>query len=124
MTFTVEVDVPVLMRDGVELTTNVWTPAGDGPFPVLLVRTPYGKDDAGLYGNPKLPDVFALVVFVALATGSWSTCTALTGYLGGVVFRDNTLLAIAVGIGVALLVTAATEAVRRLRGRTVRSPAR
>jgi putative CocE/NonD family hydrolase len=61
MTFTVEVDVPVPMRDGVALATNVWRPEGRGPFPALLVRTPYGKDDAGLYGNPKLPDVFALV---------------------------------------------------------------
>ncbi|MFI7448576.1 CocE/NonD family hydrolase [Nonomuraea sp. NPDC049714] len=61
MTFAVEVDVPVPMRDGIALATNVWRPAGPGPFPVLLVRTPYGKDDAGLYGNPKLPDVFALV---------------------------------------------------------------
>ncbi|SEF37567.1 hypothetical protein SAMN05421837_114127 [Amycolatopsis pretoriensis] len=61
MTFTVEVDVPVPMRDGVALATNVWLPHGTGPFPALLVRTPYGKDEAGLYGNPKLPDVFALV---------------------------------------------------------------
>ena len=48
MTFTVEVDVRVPMRDGVALATNVWRPAGPGRFPVLLVRTPYGKDDAGL----------------------------------------------------------------------------
>ncbi|WP_103344022.1 CocE/NonD family hydrolase [Amycolatopsis sp. CA-126428] len=61
MSFTVEVDVPVPMRDGVALATNVWLPDGPGPFPALLVRTPYGKDNAGLYGNPKLPDVFALV---------------------------------------------------------------
>ncbi|VVJ22058.1 Uncharacterised protein [Amycolatopsis camponoti] len=61
MSFTVEVDVPVPMRDGVALATNVWLPERPGPFPALLVRTPYGKDDAGLYGNPKLPDVFALV---------------------------------------------------------------
>jgi putative CocE/NonD family hydrolase len=61
MTFVVEVDVPVQMRDGVALATNVWRPEGPGPFPVLLVRTPYGKDDAGTFGNPKLPDVFALV---------------------------------------------------------------
>ncbi|MEU0795931.1 CocE/NonD family hydrolase [Amycolatopsis sp. NPDC005961] len=61
MSFTVEVDVPVPMRDGVALATNVWLPEAPGPFPALLVRTPYGKDDAGLYGNPKLPDVFALV---------------------------------------------------------------
>src|SRR5918998_57505 len=61
MTFVVEVDVPVPMRDGVALATNVWRPEDQGPFPVLLVRTPYGKDDAGTFGNPKLPDVFALV---------------------------------------------------------------
>jgi uncharacterized protein len=61
MTFTVEVDVPVPMSDGVALATNVWLPQGAGPFPALLLRTPYGKDDAGLYGNPKLPSVFALV---------------------------------------------------------------
>lgn len=61
MTFVVEVDVPVPMRDGVTLATNVWRPQGPGPFPALLVRTPYGKDDAGTFGNPKLPDVFALV---------------------------------------------------------------
>nr|BFF16823.1 hypothetical protein GCM10025730_03440 [Promicromonospora thailandica] len=61
MTFVVEVDVPVPMRDGVTLATNVWRPQSPGPFPALLVRTPYGKDDAGTFGNPKLPDVFALV---------------------------------------------------------------
>jgi putative CocE/NonD family hydrolase len=61
MTFVVEVDVLVPMRDGIALATNVWRPEGPGPFPVLLVRTPYGKDDAGTYGNPKLPDVFAFV---------------------------------------------------------------
>ncbi|QYN33589.1 CocE/NonD family hydrolase [Pseudonocardia sp. DSM 110487] len=61
MTFVVEVDVPVPMRDGVALATNLWRLEGPGPFPVLLVRTPYGKDDAGTFGNPKLPDVFALV---------------------------------------------------------------
>ncbi|ANZ41690.1 X-Pro dipeptidyl-peptidase [Lentzea guizhouensis] len=61
MSFSVDVDVAVPMRDGISLTTNVWRPDGPGPFPVLLIRTPYGKDDAGTYGNPKLPDVFAFV---------------------------------------------------------------
>ncbi len=32
------------MRDGVVLRANVWRPASDGPFPVLVYRTPYGKD--------------------------------------------------------------------------------
>jgi len=29
------------MRDGITLSTNVFLPAGEGPFPVLLIRTPY-----------------------------------------------------------------------------------
>ncbi len=37
----------VSMRDGVKLATNVYVPKGDGPFPVVVMRTPYGKD-AGL----------------------------------------------------------------------------
>ncbi|MEU4192436.1 CocE/NonD family hydrolase [Kribbella sp. NPDC026611] len=61
MTFVVDVDVQVPMRDGTALATNVWLPDGPGPFPTLLIRTPYGKDDAGTFGNPKLPDVFAFV---------------------------------------------------------------
>ncbi|NGY62580.1 CocE/NonD family hydrolase [Lentzea sp. NEAU-D13] len=59
MRFSIDVDLAVPMRDGIALATNVWRPEGPGPFPVLLLRTPYGKDDAGTYGNPKLPDVFA-----------------------------------------------------------------
>ena len=39
-------NVPVPMRDGVILRADVLRPAGDGPFPVLVYRTPYGKDDA------------------------------------------------------------------------------
>lgn len=34
----------VPMRDGVELATSVYLPEGDGPWPVVLLRTPYGKD--------------------------------------------------------------------------------
>jgi putative CocE/NonD family hydrolase len=39
-------DVPVPMRDGARLSANVFFPEGDGPFPVLLNRTPYIKDTA------------------------------------------------------------------------------
>ncbi|MEU8828927.1 CocE/NonD family hydrolase [Streptomyces sp. NPDC048636] len=41
---TKEEDVPVRMRDGVTLRLNLFRPAGDGPFPVLLSAHPYGKD--------------------------------------------------------------------------------
>ncbi|MEW6305202.1 MAG: CocE/NonD family hydrolase [Verrucomicrobiota bacterium] len=38
-----ELDVPVPMRDGTILRANVFRPNSAGPFPVLVLRTPYGK---------------------------------------------------------------------------------
>ena len=38
-----ETNVPVTMRDGVVLRADVRRPAGPGPFPALICRTPYGK---------------------------------------------------------------------------------
>ena len=37
-------DVGVPMRDGVVLRLNVYRPAGNGPFPVILSASPYCKD--------------------------------------------------------------------------------
>jgi len=42
----VQKDVPVKMRDGVILRADVLLPQGEGKFPVLVYRTPYGKDNA------------------------------------------------------------------------------
>jgi uncharacterized protein len=39
----IEHDVPAPMRDGVVLHADVYRPQGDGPWPTLLMRTPYGK---------------------------------------------------------------------------------
>jgi uncharacterized protein len=33
----------VAMRDGVRLSTSIYLPEGKGPFPAVLIRTPYGK---------------------------------------------------------------------------------
>jgi putative CocE/NonD family hydrolase len=41
---TVEFDVPATMRDGTILRANIYRPAGEGRWPVLLTRLPYGKD--------------------------------------------------------------------------------
>ena len=46
----VEYDAEAAMRDGVVLRADVYRPAGDGPWPVLLVRTPYGKQDPVILG--------------------------------------------------------------------------
>ena len=35
--------VEMPMRDGVRLAADAWMPEGDGPFPTILVRTPYER---------------------------------------------------------------------------------
>ncbi|MGW3957969.1 hypothetical protein ACWEKM_45560 [Streptomyces sp. NPDC004752] len=55
--------------------------------------------------------------FVAISTSIWSAYTALSGYLGGVFFQDNTLLAIVVGVGLAVVVTGMVELARKIRRR-------
>ncbi len=42
----IENDVAVPMRDGVLLRADLLRPQGAGPFPVLVYRTPYGKEFA------------------------------------------------------------------------------
>ena len=59
ISITVEKDVPVAMRDGTVLRTDVYRQAGDGRFPVLLQRTPYNKDLTGL--APIQTDAFRAV---------------------------------------------------------------
>jgi putative CocE/NonD family hydrolase len=44
--FVLEKNVSVSMRDGVVLRADVMRPAKAGKFPVLVYRTPYGKDAA------------------------------------------------------------------------------
>src|ERR1035437_5714839 len=47
----IERGVPMKTRDGVTLPADIYRPAGDGPFPVLLQRTPYDKNNAGEFGR-------------------------------------------------------------------------
>ncbi|MGN9816436.1 DedA family protein [Streptomyces sp. SD11] len=61
------------------------------------------------------------MMYVAISTSTWSAYTALSGYLGGVFFQENTLLAIGVGVGLAFAVTGVVEFARYVRRR--RSPA-
>ena len=48
----------VAMRDGVDLATDVYLPDGDGPWPCVLSRTPYGKN-----GNQAKAEQFAAAGF-------------------------------------------------------------
>ncbi len=47
----IEKNVPMRTRDGVTLYADVYRPEAPGRFPVLLSRTPYGKDGAANNAN-------------------------------------------------------------------------
>ena len=53
-------NIKVRMRDGVRLATTVCLPEGDGPFPVVLVRTAYNR--VGIPGPAYAERGLALVV--------------------------------------------------------------
>jgi predicted acyl esterase len=40
----IDFDVPIKMRDGLELRANVYRPIEDGKYPVIMSHGPYGKD--------------------------------------------------------------------------------
>ncbi len=47
----VDSNAAVAMRDGVKLYADVYRPVDAGKFPVLVVRTPYGKQREGIHEN-------------------------------------------------------------------------
>ena len=66
-----EHNAPVGMRDGTILRADVYRPANGGPFPVLLVRTPYGEPMVRM--APVLPAIeagFAVVLQHCRGTGT------------------------------------------------------
>jgi putative CocE/NonD family hydrolase len=47
----VERNVAMKTRDGITLRADIYRPAGEGSFPVLLQRTPYSKDNTAAFGR-------------------------------------------------------------------------
>ena len=48
-------DKSLVLRDGVRLSSRIWLPHGNGPWPALLMRQPYGREIASTitYAHPK-----------------------------------------------------------------------
>ncbi len=69
----VEKDVPALMRDGTTLRSDVYRPDADGRFPVLLLRLPYGKDLAEVFGDHEFFPARGYVVVVQDTRGRWAS---------------------------------------------------
>jgi hypothetical protein len=58
---TVERGVAMKTRDGVTLRADIYRPAADGKYPVLLTRTPYNKDGFASLGQKAAARGFMLV---------------------------------------------------------------
>jgi hypothetical protein len=69
----IERDLAVPMRDGMRLFANLFRPAAEGSYPVIMSVTPYGKD--------KLPDRLA-AFFMRLSCVKFGklNCSRLTGF--------------------------------------------
>lgn len=52
----------VPMRDGVRLATDVYLPPGSGPFPTILIRTPYNKNGVAALGQDGARRGYAIVI--------------------------------------------------------------
>jgi len=55
----IEKNVPCRMRDGVTLYADVYRPTAEGRYPVLLIRTPYDKEDIALGIGVQVHPVYA-----------------------------------------------------------------
>src|SRR5215831_18010261 len=64
-----ELELMVPMRDGVKLATTVYQPEGDGPWPMVLIRTPYGRTTQSIGNDKWTGRGFAMVVQDCRGTG-------------------------------------------------------
>ena len=78
-------DVRVPMHDGVELRADIWRPARDGRYPVLLQRTPYDRtvttpsiEHAGL--DPVTAAERGYVVVIQDVRGRWASGGTFTPF--------------------------------------------
>lgn len=76
-------DLSVPMRDSVLLRGNLYTPAGDGPYPTLLFRTPYSKDEGDPYNERTFLNAVrrGYAVFVQDVRGRYDSEGDYTPYL-------------------------------------------
>jgi uncharacterized protein len=68
-------NVAIPVRDGTPLGADLYLPPGDGPFPVLLTITPYGKNGAGRGAATQLARGYAVVAVdsrgLRASKGAW-----------------------------------------------------
>jgi putative CocE/NonD family hydrolase len=68
-----ESNVPMRTRDGTVLYSDIYRPKGDGPFPVVLMRIPYEKEQAesATYAHPSWYAAHGYVLVIQDCRGRW-----------------------------------------------------
>ena len=66
-------DVPVAMRDGVRLSTDLYLPRAEGAFPTVLIRTPYGNANEGLAAKARALANMGYACAIQDCRGRWDS---------------------------------------------------
>lgn len=77
------VDRSLICSDGVELVSRVWQPPGAGPWPVLLMRQPYGRAIASTptYAHPRWYAEHGFLVVVQDVRGTGDSGGTFAGFV-------------------------------------------
>ena len=84
-------DIMVAMADGTRLACDIYLPQGDGPFPAVLTRMPYGKTEPYCY-MPKIGAFFASKGYASViqdVRGKWGSEGNFQPNLGAVEIADG-----------------------------------
>ena len=75
-------DKSLILKDGVELVSRIWLPCGDGPWPALLMRQPYGREIASTitYSHPSWWASKGYMVIIQDVRGMGSSGGIFTGF--------------------------------------------
>jgi len=57
-----KLDVRIPMRDGVELSADIWMPTAEGKYPVIILRTPYMKTTYNKFMKTFVPEGYVYIV--------------------------------------------------------------
>jgi putative CocE/NonD family hydrolase len=66
-------DVKVPMRDGVDLSADLYLPKGRGPFPTVLIRTPYGNNTDALIEKGRRLANSGYAILIQDTRGRWDS---------------------------------------------------
>jgi hypothetical protein len=66
-------DVQVPMRDGVNLSADIYLPKAEGPFPTILIRTPYSNNTPGHIEKGRAAANLGYVCVIQDVRGRWDS---------------------------------------------------